>query len=469
MEKDGEKNDSNLQGARSEGSSSFESIVQNMAIAHEMALNSDFKLNEAASDSFEGQVKKIVHQAFWDILQESISQDPPNYEHAIKLLAEVKETLLSLTFEHNHSLRERINSVLDIDLIKQQSVHGNVDIPGYANFIIQTMSRICVPARDEDIRKLSTVEDGLVALFREIFRVLDLMKLDMANYRLSVLRPQIVQQSVEYERQKFKEYLKANPNGLLSTEQWIKKGHDVARRELNASDDPVGIDGDRSGASCGNDGREGTTNVGLVDVCRHCYSGILLGEGNFPFPETLFMDSYRVAETRLSAQCLVKVVSVIAVTLNIVGKHLASDAEYKTTLKESVAVLLKDLRESDLANAFPNICEQVIKETDSFLSKRELASLDEEKTIVLRQQIMNLAEDGNNICQLFKKRMYDFVKNGLLQPNASNTTPATVPATLADIEHELLDIWKKFGHLVSHNYAVFGPFYEEILKNILSS
>jgi hypothetical protein len=51
-------------------------------------------------------------------------------------------------------------------LIKQQSEHGNVDIQGYANFIIQIMSKICVPARDEDIRKLTTVEGGLVPLFR---------------------------------------------------------------------------------------------------------------------------------------------------------------------------------------------------------------------------------------------------------------------------------------------------------------
>ena len=73
---------------------------------------------------------------------------------------------MSLTFEHNSSLRENINSILDMDLIKQQSEHGNVDIQGYANFIMQIMSKICVPARDEDIQKLSTVDGGLVALFR---------------------------------------------------------------------------------------------------------------------------------------------------------------------------------------------------------------------------------------------------------------------------------------------------------------
>ena len=58
---------------------------------------------------------------------------------------------------------------------------------------------------------------------------------------------------------------------------------------------------------------------------------------------------------------------------------------------------------SDISNAFPNISEQVIKETESFLSKRDLTSLDEEKSSLLRQQIMNLSDEGNNICQLISK------------------------------------------------------------------
>ena len=114
------------------------------------------------------------------------------------------------------------------------------------------------------------------------------MKLDMANYRLSILRPQILQQSVEYERQKFKDYLKANPNGLLSTTQWIRRGRDLARKEEHVSEGTAGVDGGNGGhlgASGGSDGHEGIVRVELVNICRHCYVGILLGEGGFPFPE----------------------------------------------------------------------------------------------------------------------------------------------------------------------------------------
>ena len=55
MEKEGDKSDSKSQGGRNSGhdsSSSFEAIVQNMAIAHEMAIDADFRLNEVPSDSW---------------------------------------------------------------------------------------------------------------------------------------------------------------------------------------------------------------------------------------------------------------------------------------------------------------------------------------------------------------------------------------------------------------------------------
>lgn len=41
--------------------------------------------------SLEKQVKDIVHKAFWDSLESELNDDPPEYEHAIKLLEEIRE------------------------------------------------------------------------------------------------------------------------------------------------------------------------------------------------------------------------------------------------------------------------------------------------------------------------------------------------------------------------------------------
>lgn len=38
---------------------------------------------------------QIVHRAFWDVLQEQLNSDPPNYDHAVILLEEVKTVSVS--------------------------------------------------------------------------------------------------------------------------------------------------------------------------------------------------------------------------------------------------------------------------------------------------------------------------------------------------------------------------------------
>lgn len=71
-----------------------------------------------------------------------------------------------MTFDHNVNLRATLESILDVELIQQQSEQQCVDIAGYTRFIIETMTKICVPARDKDVENLSNVEGGLVPLFR---------------------------------------------------------------------------------------------------------------------------------------------------------------------------------------------------------------------------------------------------------------------------------------------------------------
>jgi T-complex protein 11 len=41
--------------------------------------------------SLEGRIKEVMHKAFWDVLAESLKEDPPDYTHALVLLKEVKQ------------------------------------------------------------------------------------------------------------------------------------------------------------------------------------------------------------------------------------------------------------------------------------------------------------------------------------------------------------------------------------------
>lgn len=44
--------------------------------------------------SLEERVKQIVHKAFWDRLESELKEDPPVYEHAIRLFDEIKEVTI---------------------------------------------------------------------------------------------------------------------------------------------------------------------------------------------------------------------------------------------------------------------------------------------------------------------------------------------------------------------------------------
>lgn len=56
---------------------------------------------------------------------------------------------------------------------------------------------------------------GLYIFVREIFEVMDLMKMDMANFTIQQIRPYCQQQSVEYERKKFQDFLKSQQGQTL--------------------------------------------------------------------------------------------------------------------------------------------------------------------------------------------------------------------------------------------------------------
>ena len=64
------------------------------------------------------------------------------------------QILLSFLTPGGNRLHSQICEVLDIDLIRQQAKHNAVDIQGLANYVINTMGKICAPVRDEDIREL---------------------------------------------------------------------------------------------------------------------------------------------------------------------------------------------------------------------------------------------------------------------------------------------------------------------------
>lgn len=136
---------------------------------------------------------------------------------------------------HHAKIRENLKEVLDIDLIKQQAEKGVLDFHHYAQYVISIMSKVCAPVRDEKIRELSQKTD-VIEIFQGIMDVLQLMRLDLANFTITMMRPNIVASSIEYEKAKFAEFLKINSNGLQCTEKWLLSHFDPTKVTGSSSD-----------------------------------------------------------------------------------------------------------------------------------------------------------------------------------------------------------------------------------------
>ena len=77
----------------------------------------------------ESRIQEQMKRAFWDLLDEQLKSDPPNYAQALSVFEEMKQMLLGLLMPHNHTMRKRINEVLCVDLIRQQVQHDALDFP----------------------------------------------------------------------------------------------------------------------------------------------------------------------------------------------------------------------------------------------------------------------------------------------------------------------------------------------------
>lgn len=307
----------------------LENCVSNLSLAHEIVVNRDFcfKPLSPPTDSLEGRVTEIVHRAFWDSLQEQLNRDPPNYKHAVILLQEVKTMLQSLLLPAHVRLRSQMDEVLDMELIQQEVDHGALDLHRLAGYIINTMASLCAPVRDPEIRALRDLKDP-VALLREIFRVLGLMKTDMVNFTIQSLRPHLLQQAAQYERAKFQQILDKQPASLDNTTAWLQAAASEEASAVRA----------RSGSSA----PDSPGPVSAAAVLNRAYMRLLHWDPqDQSYPETALMDRGRLDALGQRLQMLILEVSVLLLTSAQFGGTIFSLQGFVGKLRQSVAALLE--------------------------------------------------------------------------------------------------------------------------------
>lgn len=426
--------------------------VRNMALAHEIAVDSNFKLEklEPPENSIHKKLKEVVHKAFWDAFQSKLDEDPPEFGHAVVLIEEVKENLLALLLPQHVRLKTQICEVLDTELIQQKLQNDAFDIYYYSDYVISIMSKLCSPARDESMAKLREIKD-VIPLFKEIFAVLDLMKMDMANFTIQQMRPYLQQQSMEYEKTKFEEFLKTQResgiDGLELTKIWLKKSYDELRD--NAADD------------------EGATSCPILtpaSIVNEAYVSLLSWDESQLFPETLVMDQGRFTDCGDKLHSLTLLASVLLVTYSTVGAPIAGLPKLKEKLKSEIMTILDGTEQKDLSSMMTNVAEQVNKNVNEAMSEHGFHIREEKQQMALAGQITSLSSRDHPVYKLMYKRLKDFILQIISKRHSG---PLKVPPGFSVVENELGQVCGQFLRLISHNRATFGSYYTDIANDLL--
>lgn len=409
-------------------SSMFKNL-QNMELAHEIALNPDFKLQqyEPPMDSLEGAIKSMVHRAFWDLLRQQLERTPPSYDQAIRLLSEIKEWFPQILAANNSRTLQYISEVLDEALIRQQAESGTLDFKAYANFVIGILERMCSPARDEAVAKLRQIDD-VVDTFRGILEVMTLMKLDMANFLLAVARKDIAANSVEYEKKKFSKYLNdfQGHAGFPATEEWLQRN-----RLGNNNDDNI----------------------------YNAYMELMDWPTNKEYPEVLRIDKERFGKLENRAQRLILCASLISIAQSV--PIISQRRENRVKLAHQLDIIMLDVKqEEEVKTAMESCYEQMRLFINEALSNESMSVMNESIELQLKTQVLQLSVKNSPVRSLMAKRLDGYVRVAL-RSNGSIPPP---PSGFADYQEELIAFIASFRRLVSYNHAVFGDYFMQLLN-----
>merc|ERR1719266_2632954 len=254
--------------------------------------------------------------------------------------------LYSILLPQHEKLKEKIESILDLEVIQQQIDANVLEFSQYAGYILGVMGMLCAPVRDEQIAALKQ-ETDVVKVFKGIMETLE---------------------SKEYERKKFEEFLETQEDGLVSTRQWLVR-HAPSQAEI---DDPK------------------YKKLLAARILHESYVEILEWDEYYPLPETLVMDTKRIIALRDRVERTAVSTAVILISFSQLSTFIIpmDSQAVKERLKKHIDILLQDYYEdNDLLKILPSVAVQVVKEVNDYLAEKKKPALTEETVKALTEQI----------------------------------------------------------------------------------
>jgi len=190
---------------------------------------------------------------------------------------------------------------------------------------------------------------------------------------------------VEYERQKFDDYLKITPDGLRNTREWLYRNKKPCGSEsATSSTDSVSV-----------------ISTLLIDS----FMELLKWDHQNPWPESLALDEVRFTELRHKLYWVEILSSVLLVSLSQdMGSALELSSEFRQSFKEHLAVVLGHPKcDEEMESLLPCVAAQVIEDIDKELKKQTLPQLNTEVKSLITGQVCALNQPDNRVRKIIRK------------------------------------------------------------------
>ncbi|KAF9917992.1 hypothetical protein BX616_010689 [Lobosporangium transversale] len=484
----------------------------------------------------EDRIRAMATKAYFDQIRDDAAKGQLG-KWIPSLLTTIREQLLDMV-PPNSAIAMQITEGFDIEFVQQQIEKNVYDLTGALNGVVDIMSKLCAPVRDQAIKRIqeslneisqdpsqlsapdvttetsatSIAPNDLVSVLQSILELLELMLLDMANFRLTVARPKLEKQAIPYEQSAFKESVDKGEVSLESTQNWLQ---DSAKRYLqqqaSAPTLPVATEGGAS--SSANDdipGPESSSNPGRrrhYDILVHSLLDLVFSSKRFDvgidrvqFPATLALDRERMTRFQNEVQGLALVAVIMNISTNV--SPMLSDESHEElkntllklmeapntsleTLAEAVIEakereLLMNARRSASKSSSPSSSApgSSLSSTSSIIDSSSFPKLllsDEQRNCIQNTVARAISFDSTLfrvLSQRLRKVLEDFTLSTPSSGGKSGAMPneaALSKVGLGHLKKEIETLALQFRFLTKYNAQVYRPWYDPMLAKIISN
>ncbi|KAF2794653.1 Tcp11-domain-containing protein [Melanomma pulvis-pyrius CBS 109.77] len=205
----------------------IQNIITNIKLRHDVNFDRDLSFRPNL-DGAKGQEKLKASEKYWKALIAELKlyvrlfqgspplwntarvNGPEIVQHAQKRIPKmfetIQEVLKSLVPDRDHA---RVDEHLDVPMLMQEIERGVCDLVRLAEWMSHLLKEHCAPMRDERVDKMvESTRDGvanndsknIVRGLRELFGILEAMKLDVANHQIRNLKTLLIEDTVNFER-----------------------------------------------------------------------------------------------------------------------------------------------------------------------------------------------------------------------------------------------------------------------------